>query len=349
MLTSLGNAIYHRLDVRKASLFFTLGVFLASLATPDGDYLYWILSILLLCIIILLFQRPQENILFFCGLFIYYLSTISTELSVPHIIYNIGQKFGGYIEGLPMRHSNLAKAFLQGDKSSLSRETISLFRSSGAAHLLALSGLHMGIIYFVFDRATKWSRKKRSWSIIRYIVLVVLASFYTLIVGAKPSICRAFLFIVLRETYLVKNFKPVLSDIFFMALFIQLAIIPSVITSIGFQLSYLAVAGIVFIAFRMMKWYDGNKVLKFVWDSMCIALCCQMMTAPLAYYYFGTFPKYFMLSNLIAIPLTIGFIWCSIGCILLSVLGICPTLLYNITDGIGDLLLFSLKVIGSLG
>ena len=159
----------------------------------------------------------------------------------------LGGRLRDFIDSTPFPSESTApllKAFLTGDRSGLSRKTVQVFRGSGGAHLLALSGLHIGILYLFLSRLL-WplgnSPRARG---IRYVLTVLAAALFTLLTGASPSIVRAFLFIFINETARLtgrpRNALRVLST----ALLVQLVLDPSAITSVGFQLSYLAMAGI---------------------------------------------------------------------------------------------------------
>lgn len=138
----------------------------------------------------------------------------------------------------------LVKALLTGDKSDLTKEITEIFRDSGASHILALSGLHLGVLYLILARLTSplgnspWARK------LRYSLIIVAALFYSIMTGATPSIIRAFLFITINETARLLGRKREPVRVLLAALTIQLAIRPDVIASVAFQLSYMAMAGI---------------------------------------------------------------------------------------------------------
>ena len=123
---------------------------------------------------------------------------------------------------------------------------------------------------------------------------------------------------------------------------------PSYIESIGFQLSYSAVLGIMVLCPVFEKMVNFKGFMQKLWSLISVSIACQAFTSPLAWYYFHTFPKYFLLTNLIAIPLTTAFMVMSIIVIVLSAIGICPVYLCMFTDDIGDILLYSLKIIEML-
>lgn len=225
-----------------------------------------------------------------------------------------------YIRSLPYRDRSTGEllcALLTGDRSGLSPELKNAFRQSGASHLLALSGMHLGLLYLGFSWVLRWAGNVPVWKKTRGILLMLLCGLYTLAVGAGPSIVRAWLFIVLRETALILERKVRPSDILAGALILQEAMDPPAVREIGFQLSYLAMTGIVFLYPRLQRLWpeEGNlgrdrktgsllsKGLHKVWDLSALSISCQVFTGPLAWWKFGSFPWYFLLTNLLCMPL----------------------------------------------
>ena len=288
----------------------------------------------------------------------------------------------GIIDSIPFQHDStnaLVTALLTGVRSGLTAEQTAAFRDSGAAHILALSGLHLGIIYLIVSKLLIILGNSPIMRRIRSVAIIALAAFYTLATGAGPSIVRAFLFILLRESgtfFPERRTGPVRTLL--TALTIQLAIKPDVIAGVGFQLSYLAMSGILLLYPRLDSWFpdpssenvqspvaevDSNsigtlfraawtvtvgRVLRRIWQSAALAVSCQVFTAPLVWIRFHSFPKYFILTNLIALPLTTALMASSVAAIFLQWLGGCPPLLVRLTDTLASTLLFTLDVISSL-
>lgn len=247
----------------------------------------------------------------------------------------------------------LVAALLTGDRSGLTAVQTAAFRSSGAAHILALSGLHLGVIYLIVSRILSILGNSVTARRVRCVLTILLAGCYTLATGAGPSIVRAFLFILIRETCALlpeRRISPVRTLL--MALTIQLAIQPTVITSLGFQLSYLAMTGIVLLYPRLAAWYpsDGPRFqpVRRVWQAAALAVSCQIFTAPLVWIRFHSFPKYFIITNLLALPLTSALMAVSVAALALQGLGGCPPLLASAADFLARTLLFTLTTISSL-
>lgn len=258
------------------------------------------------------------------------------------------------IDALPFRQEGTApllKAFLTGDRSGLGRETVAVFRRSGASHLLALSGLHIGIIYTLFSRATLLLGNTPPARIGRFVLTVPAALAFTLMTGAGPSIVRAFLFITLSELTRLLGRRRDPLKVFSAALLLQLTVHPLVITSVGFQLSYCAMLGIFLFFPALQRWYPSggrfNPVRK-IWEAAALSISCQITTAQIAWFYFHTFPRYFLITNVLAIPVTTAVISLGIASLVLSALGLCPHWVLALTDGSAALLLRILEIIAAM-
>ena len=192
----------------------------------------------------------------------------------------------------------IAKALIIGDKSLLDQETKNSFGATGAMHVLAVSGLHIGIIsqllLFIFQFFSKVIQRRNA-----VIFVVILLWIYALLTGFSPSVVRAvFMFTVLMSAQeMGGNYSPI-NTLFFTA-FVLALINPFVLYDIGFQLSYLAMLGIFTLYKPIVAWYKPkNKVLNYLWQGSAIGFAAQAMTVPLTLYYFHQFPNYFALTNL---------------------------------------------------
>ena len=258
----------------------------------------------------------------------------------------------------------LLKALLTGDRSCLPAGVKQAFRRSGASHLLALSGLHLGFIYLIVRRISRiFPWRGPLAGAVRAVVVIVFCGFYTLMVGAGPSIVRALLFVCVSEVSgVLAGRRRSAGRTLLCALTVQLVMTPLVVTSVGFQLSYMAMAGIIWIYPHFEAWWpraetspgqegtsraEGKDFLpglafrgraaavaamRRLWQAASLSISCQVTTAPLAWHYFHAFPKYFLLTNLLAMPLTSCVMSVSLAAVGLTAAGICPHWLLNI-DG----------------
>lgn len=258
------------------------------------------------------------------------------------------------IDGIPFRDAEtapLVKALLSGDRSGLSRETVAAFRGSGASHILALSGLHMGIIYLMADRLTRLAGRSPAVRTLRFLLITAAAGFFTLMTGAGPSIVRAFLFILIREIRTLSGRSGNSLRVLCLALLVQLVLDPAVIGTLGFQLSYLAMAGIFLLYPVLERWYPPSAPwdpFRKIWKMAALSISCQLFTGPLAWLRFHTFPRHFLLTNLLALPLTTITMTAATATVILSFLGICPDWVTALTDLCCRLLVQSLKIIAGM-
>lgn len=247
----------------------------------------------------------------------------------------------------------LVKALMTGDRSSLTPQVKENFRKSGASHILALSGMHLGIIYLLMGRILGILGNSIVARRIRSGIVIGVAGFYTLMTGAGDSLVRAFLFILIAQICSMTGRKSVGMRTLCAALMLQLIFDPLAVSSVGFQLSYLAMSGIYILFPVMEKWYpEGRKgkaaPLRKIWSLAALSISCQVFTAPLVWVYFRSFPVYFLITNLIAMPLTTIVMMLSIACTALTGLGICPGFLVRADEAVIETLMFSLEVIAGL-
>lgn len=199
----------------------------------------------------------------------------------------------------------IASALVLGYRNELDQEIINTFSATGTIHVLAVSGLHVGIIFLVFSTLFFWMRKG-SWKIVRVFLLIVLIWIYAFVTGLSPSVLRATIMIsfgIVALTVARRNniYNTISSSAFFLLLYN-----PNFITEVGFQLSYLAVLGIVYLypklnALAVIK----NKMLSGLWSYAAISISAQLATFPLVLFYFHIFPVYFLPANiLIILPVT---------------------------------------------
>jgi competence protein ComEC len=244
----------------------------------------------------------------------------------------------------------LLQALLTGRRDGLDAATVSAFRAAGASHILALSGLHLGMLYGILHLLLRWMGRSRPAVLVRSLLQVGFAAGYVVMTGASPSLVRAFLFILLNElARLLPGRRRNPLNLYCTALTLQLAFSPGVVTSLGFQLSYLAMLGIVLVFPRMDSWYPRGlrfDPLRRIWTAIALTLSCQLFTAPLVWLRFRSFPKYFLLTNLGAMPLTEAFIFCSLP--VLALREHCPEGIKNLADAVGQMLLQFLETVASI-
>ena len=252
----------------------------------------------------------------------------------------------------------IIKALIIGDRTDIPPKITEAFRESGASHILALSGLHLGIIYGIIVKLSSFIGNSPSARLFRSVMTISACGIYTLAVGAGPSIVRAFLFILLGETALITGRFRSACSILMASLLIHLVIAPDSLSEISFQLSYAAMTGIAFIFPSLRSLWPktpGNQAegprphpIRWIWETAALSISCQITTGPLAYMYFGTFPTHFLLTNLIALPLTGLIIPLALASACLSSLGICPDMVSRATEMLVTTLSEALEIISEM-
>lgn len=189
-------------------------------------------------------------------------------------------------------------AIVLGDKSHLTDEIRNSFMNTGAMHVLAVSGLHVGLILylllFIAERFSKFISRRSA-----LIGILIFLWIYAVITGLSPSVVRAvFMFSMLSVSQLISREYDSINILFFTA-FCLLLYEPLYLYDIGFQLSYLAMLGI-FLFYDPIQTLiqPKNKLLSKIWQGTAIGLAAQIMTTPFSLYYFHQFPNYFILSNI---------------------------------------------------
>ncbi len=204
---------------------------------------------------------------------------------------------------------HVLSALTLGYKRGLDPETKSIFSSAGAMHILAVSGLHVGIIFIVFNLLFGFLKKQKAGRLF-YVFLAIQALWsFAFIAGLSPSVMRAatmFSFMVIGQN--IKRPSNTYNALAASA-FLLLLINPNNLFEAGFQLSYSAVFGIVFLQPRLTKLFHFKyKAPQYFWELLTVSVAAQIATFPATAYYFNQFPAYFWLANLVVIPAVIGLI-----------------------------------------
>lgn len=204
-------------------------------------------------------------------------------------------------------------ALTLGNKSYLNRDIKSSFAQAGAMHILAVSGLHVGIVFMIFNTLFKVFPNKSFFSFLKAVILLFVIWSFALLTGFAPSVQRAacMFSIIILATALNRS-SNILNSIFGSA-FILLLINLNSIFEVGFQLSYSAVLGIVLIypvIYPMLV--TKHKILNWFTGVILVSISAQLATLPFTLYYFHQFPNWFLLINIIVIPLAFVLVGLSI-------------------------------------
>lgn len=207
----------------------------------------------------------------------------------------------------------IVSAMSLGDKSSISAKLRDVYSFSGVSHVLALSGLHLGIIYVLLSTLSFRRRYKYFGS----ILLICSVWAYVFLVGMMPSVVRSALMLSVMTLVGLTNRNPLSLNVLSFAAIIMLAVNPLNIYDVGFQLSFMAVGFIV--GFHRLlndivpvKYQLTHSVTRWFWQMTIVSLLAQLGTMPLVIYYFGNMPLLALFANYIVIPCTTIILYLSV-------------------------------------
>jgi competence protein ComEC len=201
-------------------------------------------------------------------------------------------------------------ALVLGSTDMIDRELMRSYSAAGVIHILSVSGLHVGMVYLVFDFLLSFLKRARYGTTIKNILVILGIWAYAMITGMSPPVLRASAMITLLVTGSSLNRHTNIYNTLAASAFFLLLINPYFITQIGFQLSYLALTGIVAFQEPIQKlWSPGPWLIEKIWSLIAVSIAAQLATFPMATYYFNQFPVFFLLTNLLVIPLSAWIIY----------------------------------------
>jgi competence protein ComEC len=211
--------------------------------------------------------------------------------------------FKRYVPG--RQEHAVACALVLGYKDDIDDDLNDAFAASGTLHVLAVSGLHVSILYGIVMVALKPVRKIRGGKWAVALCGIAVLWIYAFVTGLSPSVLRAAMMCSVATLAEPWKRRSSLYNTFAVSAFVLIIHNPNLIYSVGFQLSYAAVFGIVkFYPPLLRLWEPSSWFVSKIWEVTCVSLAAQIATFPLALYYFHQFPVWFLLANLVAIPLS---------------------------------------------
>lgn len=231
-----------------------------------------------------------------------------------------------YIPG--KEENSLLEALMIGYTDDLDRALIQSYSNTGVVHIIAISGLHLALIYQILQLLLQKINGQKSGRWIKLILLLGSLWIFSLLSGASPSVIRSavmFSFLLLARNL---SRESIVHNTLASSAFLLLCFDPFWLWDTGFQLSYSAVLSLVIF----MKPVQGlfrlkNRLLSGLWNTASVSLAAQILTTPISIYYFHRFPNYFLFSNLLAVPLS--------SCILVGGILLC---LFSFSPVIADIL-----------
>ena len=213
----------------------------------------------------------------------------------------------------------LAEALLIGYTNDLDKDLVQAYSNTGVVHIIAISGMHLALIYallvIVFANIPLIKKSK----LVQVALILSCLWIFSILTGAAASVVRSavmFTFIAIG-----KNFSKTSStyNTLAAAAFVMLCYNPYFLWDVGFQLSFLAVISIIIFQTSIYNWlFIKNKYLNMVWKLIAISLAAQILTFPICIYYFHQFPNFFLITNLVAVPLSTVILYAEIALVALS-------------------------------
>ncbi|CCY80501.1 putative uncharacterized protein [Prevotella sp. CAG:1185] len=214
-------------------------------------------------------------------------------------------------------------AMTLGDKSSLSDRLKEDYSVSGASHILALSGLHLGIIYAILSLIFL----RRRWQIASQVLILLAIWTYVFIVGMSASVVRSAVMITVYSFVSLLNRNKMSLNTLAVAAVVILIVNPLYLYDVGFQMSFAAVFFIILFYRPVLNLMPGCvmgiPVIRQIWQMMSVSLAAQIGVAPLIAFYFGRFSCYFLLTNIIVVPAATIILY---GAVLMAALSFVPYL-----------------------
>ncbi|SDG50549.1 ComEC/Rec2 family competence protein [Chitinophaga filiformis] len=258
-----------------------------------------------------------------------------------YCLHTLQQYIGG-------REAGLAAALLIGYRYDLDREMVQDYTNTGIVHIIAISGMHLALIYGGLLWILCWWPKHRFSEGLKGCLIILLLWAFTLLTGGAASVLRAtvmFTFITVGK-FMLDRYTNIYNTLAASA-FLLLCYEPRLLMDVGFQLSYLAVLSIV-ICYRHTYYLfqSSRRWLDKLWDMTALTLAAQVLTLPVCLYYFHQFPVFFLPANMLTVPLSTIVLY---GEILLLIVGGVPVLANGTGYALQILMQWMNRVVSRIG
>ena len=279
-----------------------------SLEAPITLTILFVLTVVMLCV----FRFPRlQTILILLTTMVIGCHLIQHPLPDVPRVKQAKQRMVEYRQQLLERYQkdlspeaySIVAAMTLGDRTSLSSETRQAFNITGAGHILAISGLHLGIIYMVISFLVRGRR----WRVAAQILTILLLWTFAFLVGMMASVVRAATMLTIYGLLSLGYRRGMSVNVLAFTAILMLVAQPDALFEISFQMSYLAVFAILLI-FPMLyhiipaHWLMEHRFVGWMWGMTLLSLSAQIGVAPLIAFYFHRFSVYFLLANFVVIP-----------------------------------------------
>ena len=223
---------------------------------------------------------------------------------------------------------SIIQALLLGQRTDISEDTYTNYVNAGAIHILAVSGLHIGILLLILQYLLSPLKRIKNGQTIQLVLILAILWSYALLAGFSASIVRAVSMFSFLAYAMFLNRPTNSFNIMALSLFFILLMGPMFLFQVGFQMSYLAVFAILWIyPILQNMWSPNNQILKKIWQLTSVSIAAQLGVLPIALFYFHQFPGLFFLSNLAIVPFLGIILGLGIIVIILALTNLLPSLL----------------------
>lgn len=208
--------------------------------------------------------------------------------------------------GLGADEFAMVAALVLGYDEEIDQPLMNAYSHTGTLHVLSVSGLHVGVIYLLLGYMLAFMDKRKSLKWMKVCLILAILWFFVLLSGfSAPAVRAALMFsLILIGKTLFQNVET--TNIVFVSAFISLVYNPFWLADVGFQLSYTAVLGIIFLYPRIYQSLTfSSGWMEKIWALCSVSIAAQIATLPLTLYYFHQFPLLFLITNIILIPISI--------------------------------------------
>ena len=245
------------------------------------------------------------------------------------------------------RATAVLSALTLGYKNDLEARTTEVFTKAGVIHVMALSGFNVAIIYLLISFMLGFLKKSMAGRIVRLLIALAVIWTFAIITGLSSSVTRACVMITIMLAGKFINRNASALNIISASAFLILVISPFQLMDVGFQLSYAAVLGIVYIQpYFYRAFIVKNSIVDKLWALFTVSLAAQLATSPLTLYYFHQFPYFFWISNLYVVPMVTLIIYVTGAFMALSFLEPIKLVIGNILEFLVKALLWPLDRLG---
>lgn len=200
---------------------------------------------------------------------------------------------------------SVAEALLIGYRDDLDRDLVQAYSNTGVVHVIAISGLHLGLIYWLLLLLFQPLNKYKQLKWLKPLLVLSFLWIFSLLTGAGASVLRAAIMFTFISGADLLNKKGNIYNSMAASAFVLLCYNPFYLWDVGFQLSYAAVLSIVLFMKPIYHWLSfNNKLLDKAWQLNAVTLSAQILTLPLCMYHFHQAPNLFLITNFVAVPLS---------------------------------------------